>query len=335
MPLLRGVGINFVDMDRGMNGYTNSWQIQNNGKCCGHIAVDKNDVMGGQFELTGEGCQMVQLRWDLWCYLVAGLNQFGFKIKRVDIAGDCKGDVWDKFGLNMVGIAKMVDDGLFANTSARGGAKAKVSVIGDWLKLLVGGVSSDDYDPKKQCLDGLTLNVGSSSSRSMWCIYEKGKERAGKNPDLYADGYMGSWVRFERRLTSGSGRSEWLIDYDFLVMPDEAFFYQCDGVKGLFSEWCGFQRSEGVEVGVVSISGIDLQRVGLDKCTNLKRAALHVARQSARFFKTLEMIGVDVVDFVNVVKHEEGIKGFNPDIYSEYSVVAGEDVMDFLRSRYV
>lgn len=335
MPLLRAHGFKFRDRESGFNGYTHSFQILFNGEVCGHIAADSNEKrnMGGLIEFTGQGCQLLQVRWDLWCCLVGGLHQYSFKIKRVDIAADCKGGVWDKFGLNMVGISEMVSDGLFRNSARASGAKAAVTLVGDWLQVVSSKMDGSRYSPKEHCSGGLTINVGSSSSRSMWCLYEKGKQMAGKNPDRY-DGSLGSWVRFERRLTSGSGRSEWLISFDFLVMPETAFFYECDGVKALFDEWLEFQLSEGVEVSSVGVSDIELERVGLNKGVSLKKTALHVARQSARFFKTLDVIGVDILEFVNLVKHDECTRGFDLGIYDGFSVSAGDDVMGFLRSKF-
>jgi len=334
LPFLRGVGLTFTNMNKGMNGYTDTWQIQYEGQVCGHICADKGERrMGGMVDLTGEACQLLQVRWDLWCYLMAGVAQYGLKVKRLDIASDFKGSVWDKFGVNILGLLHRVHDGMLDSSAVSGGARAKVHMIGPWADITVNQVLPSGYDPKKMCKGGLTINVGSSSSRSHYCIYEKGKQKGGDNPERY-DGSLDGWVRIERRFSSGSGRSEWKIDYDFLVNPDAALVYQCDGLSGFIGDWESFQKSQGVEVASVSAVDVDLERVGLLKGLSLKRTALHVARQSARFFKTLEVIGVDVLEFVNVVKSDEYTKGFNPEIYERFSVGAGDDVMSFLRSQY-
>ena len=332
MPLLRGVGFNFVDSGKGMNGYTNMWQIQHYGDVVGNICADALDKMGGQFELTGKGCQLLQVRWDLWCALNAGLQEYGFRTKRLDICMDLKGAIWDKFGVNMLNVHRMVSAGVFRIGSGSG-VSPGVSLNGAWSEIIDDKMGPEDYDPNVHCVGGLTINVGSSRSANTWCLYEKGKERAGKNPDRY-DSSFSNWIRLERRYTSGSGRGKVEIPIEYALYPDKALTYNCAGVESFVNKWLAFQASEGVDLAPVSTEELDLNRVGLLQGLNIKKTALHVARQSARFFKTLEVIGVDVLDFVNLVKHKECNKGFSSDIYESYSVSAGDDVMSFLRGEF-
>ena len=332
MPLLKGAGFNFHNSERGMNGYTNMWLIQFNGQNCGNVCADALDVMGGQFELTGLGCQLLQARWDVWCSLIAGLQDFSFRIKRLDVACDFKGSVWDKFGVNMIDINSMVNKGVFRIGSGSGVAP-DVRLNGGFSEVVDKRMGARDYNPKVHCLSGLTIDIGSKQSVNTWCIYEKGKERAGKNPDRY-DGSLSSWVRMERRFSSGSGRGKVEIPYEYAVYPDSAFIYKCAGIESFIGEWLAFQASEGVELSPVAIHEVNLNYVGLLQGINIKKTALHVARQSARFFKTLEVIGVDVMDFVNLVRHKECSKGFSSDIYAAYNVTPADDIMDFLRGQY-
>ena len=332
MPLLRGVGFNFHDSGRGMNGYTNMWQIQYYGDVVGNICADALDKMGGQFELTGQGCQILQVRWDVWCLLNAGLQQYGFRTKRLDVCMDLKGSVWDKFGVNMLDVHSMVVAGDFRIGSGSG-VSPRINFNGSWSEIVDKRMGPDDYNPKSHCLDGLTIDIGSRQSVNTWCIYEKGKQLAGKNPDRY-DGSLSSWVRFERRYSSGSGRGKVEIPIEYAVYPDRALTYNCAGVESFVGKWLAFQASEGVDLAPVSTEELDLNRVGLLQGLNIKKTALHVARQSARFFKTLEVIGVDVLDFVNLVKHKECNKGFSPEVYESYSVSAGDDIMSFLKGEF-
>lgn len=329
MPLLRGHGFKFFDTGRGLNGYTNCWQITWYDDVCGQICADSLNKNGGMFQLTGKGCQILQARWDLWCLLVAGLNEYGLNIKRLDIAADFKGSVWDKFDFNLVDFLRAYQGGMFTIGSGCG-AKPDYSVIGDTADLILGDGS---YNPNVQCPNGITLNIGSSTSVNSWCVYEKGKQLAGKNPDRY-DGSLSSWVRVERRIRSGSGRGKVVIPFEFAVSPDSALVYNCEGVKSFVDSWLDFQVLEGVEVDVVPVVSLDLKRVGLDRLVSIKKTALHVARQSSRFFKTLEVMGVDVVEFVNLVKSDKCNKGFDLGLYRANSVGSGGDVMDFLRSEY-
>lgn len=332
MPLLRAVDFDFVDSGRGMNGYTNMWHIQYYGTVVGNICADALDKMGGQFELTGAGCQMLQVRWDLWCALNAGLQEYGFRIKRIDVAADFKGAAWDRYSVNMLDVHSMVSAGVF-RVGTGCGVSPGVSLNGDWSEIIDGKMGPSDYNPKVHCPAGLTIDIGSRQSVNTWCLYEKGKERAGKNPDCYDDS-MSGWIRFERRYSSGSGRGKVEIPIEYALYPDRALTYKCEGVESFVSDWLEFLASEGVSVPPVSTKTIDLRRVGLLQGVNIKKTALHVAQQSARFFKTLEMIGVDVMDFVSLVKHDQCNKGFCPELYNSYSVDAGHDVMDFLREKY-
>lgn len=330
LPLLRGVGFRFVDTGGGLNGYTNCWVIQYEGENCGHVAADSNDKMGGMFELSGLGCQLMQVRWDMWCFLMAGCHEYGFRIKRLDTAVDFKGSIWDKFGFTMVDFAKAYKSGMFVIGSGSG-TKPTHSTPGDWLDLLLG--DGGTYDPRKQCPSGLTLNIGKATSGNSWCIYEKGKQLAGKNPDRY-DGSFGSWVRVERRFSCGTGKSKREIPFDFALRPDESVLYGCAGFESFVSGWLDFQASEGVDVPVIDKVGIDVNRVGLMKGVSIKKTVKHVASHCGRVFKTLEDIGIDLVEFVNLVKRDEGVKGFDVGIYNAFSVSAGDDVMTFLRGQY-
>lgn len=326
LPLLLGIGFKFVESGGGLNGYTNAWSIQFNGENCGHIAADRNNKMGGMIEFSGKACQLLQVRWDMFCFLVAGLKEFDFAVKRLDAALDFKGAVWDEFNFNMTDFARAYKDGMFVIGSGSG-AEPTHSTHGDWLDLFM---SDGSYDPRSQCPSGLTLSIGKSTSGNSWCIYEKGKQLAGLNPDRY-DGTLGSWVRVERRFSTGSGRSKRVIPFDFVLLPDEAIVYGCDGFESFVNKWVGFQSDAGVEVVTVPKVGIDVDRVGLSKSVSIKKTVRHAARQCGRVFKTLEDIGVNIQEFIDLAKKDEGVKGFSPDIYDAFSVSPANDIMSFLR----
>lgn len=331
--LLYGVGFRFVDTGRGKHGYNHCWEIRFHDQSCGLILADSLNSMGGLFELSGVGCQVLQARWDLWQMFVAGLNEHLFKIKRLDVACDFKGSLWDMYGKNMIDVSRFVRHGGLTIGNGRG-AKPAVNLVGDWLEIVSEGLRSNEYCPQFQATNGLTINVGSSTSANSWCIYEKGKQLAGKNPDRH-DGSLYGWIRFERRFTSGRGRSEVVIPFDFAVMPDQAIVYNCEGFKDFIQDWEFYQESKGVMQPAASLdSDIDLERVGLSKKVNVKRSALHVARQSGRFFKTLDLCGIDVLEFVQLVKKSQPTKGFEPDMYQPFDVTPAEDIMNYLRDYY-
>lgn len=316
MPLLKGYGFNFYDRGCGFNGYDVSWFIQFNEENCGTICADSKGRMGGLFELTGKGCQVMQIRWDLWNRLVIGLSEFGLALTRVDVASDFKGKVWDKRGINMLDMARFVDKGMFKVGSGQGHVPT-VQTVGPWLELIINKVK--DYKPLKHCLGGLTLNVGKSTSTSMFCIYEKGKQLAGKNPDRY-DGSLSSWIRVERRFGRGSGRSERVIPHEFALYPDRALVYECAGLEEFVSDWLDFQSLEGVVFEPVSSESVDMERVGHLKSVSLKRTAIHVGSQVGRFLRTLVELGIDLMDFCERVIHDNPTRGFDPAFHAGSSL---------------
>ena len=316
LPMLKGHGFSFHDTGKGLNGYTHAFVIQFNGENCGHICADDKDKMGGSFELSGLACQLLQGRWDLWCLLISGLNENEFRIKRLDVCTDFKGKLWDVYSLNIVDINKLISDGL--HSPARG-VSPDVCLIGDWSGVVAKCLDGGGYDPKRDAQKGLTINVGNSDSVNKNVWYEKGKQLAGKNPERY-DGSLGSWVRYERRFGTGSGRSQVVIPFDFAVLPDEALIYNSPKVAALIDDWISFQKGNDVDIDPVEISGIDLERVGLLKGICFKRTARHVASQSARFFRSLTMLGINPHDFVDAVISDESNKGFDPAFNSNFSL---------------
>lgn len=340
IPYLKGVGFDFVEVDKKINGYQKSWLISVFDTNVGYLCADER--MGGMIDVTGRGCQLLQNNWALWCCFVSGIQEFDMRIKRVDIAADFKGSMWDDYGMNIVGISDLVSDGKFFSSTRAGGVKPSVNTFGDWLS--VRGKNASSYDPKVDCPDGLTINIGSKGSTKQWCIYEKGKQLAGVSASSIYDGSLNSWVRVERRLMSGSGRSAVEINCLSLVYPDEAFTLDCSGVRDFVDDWYDFKSDNGVVEVPVPEVGLSFDRVGLTMGVCVKKTAIHVANQCGRFFKTLEDIGVDIVDFANIVRREEGLKGFDPSVYTQYlgaglngvsgASSAASELLGYLRSEY-
>lgn len=326
LPFLKAHKFNFHDTGHGMNGYTQCWQILFKGQVVGHICVDALDKMGGMFELTGFGCQWLQVRWDLWCSLMAGFLQYGFKIARLDVCQDYRGSAWINYKCNILEIAERIDGGLFKMGKGTG-KPAAVTFVGDWLKVVVDRMHYSEYIPTIHAPAGLTINVGGSQSVNKFVVYEKGKQMMGKNPEMY-DGSLNDWIRIERRFTRGSGRSEVVIPFDFALCPDSAFVYNCEGLKSFNDAWTDYRKTLGIDIDPKESVDLDFERVGLLKRVSLSKTALHVACQSSRFFRTLKLMGVSVVDFVDLIIHDDPSKGFDPALHNS------SDIMNVLNKKY-
>lgn len=318
ISLFKGHGIEFHDTGRGLNGYNYCWAMTFYGDRVGSICADSDSSMGGFVELTGQACQLLQMRWSLWEKLIHGFIQFGFRITRLDVAADFKGAVWNEYNMNILHLCKYVDDGLF--NLNRSGVAPKVNLNGDWLEIVNNQMSPSEYCPMVHCPDGLTINVGGSASANRFCVYEKGKQLLGKNPDMH-DGSLNNWIRIERRFGRGSGRSKVNIPFEFALDPDNAFYYRCSKLERFIMDYNEFRIECGCEVNKVPSSELELERIGLLKRTCLDRTTLHVAKQSARYFRTLVLSGVDPVDFVNAVIHDEPNKGFSPKLAESFDPI--------------
>ena len=323
-PLLVGVGFNFVKLDRGLGNYPMAYQIQFNGRVCGSICADDADLddgnIGGMFDLTGAGCQLLQGRWDLWIALVVGLMDFGFNIKRLDVAADFKGSIWDEYKVNILSFNDLVNEGLLSTTSL--GNKPDIGVFGSFSELMHKRIDSSTYDPKKHAVGGCTVNVGKRTSCSSWCLYEKGKEQAGKKPELYGDDRsLFSWIRIERRFSQGSGRSKKEIPYHFALCPDQAFIYECKGIEKFLKGWSDFQVSKGVDPDLVSDPEVvNLDRPSMAATVSLKRSLVHSTQQASRALRTMFDLGIDVQEWVKRAMGDETIKGFCSDFHQGFSL---------------
>lgn len=317
--LLRGVGLTFVDSGHGFNGYTNCWYIQFNGRNCGSISADATNRMGGMLVLSGTGCQLLQTRWDAWQCLMTGLFEFGFNIKRLDVAADFRGALWHEYNCNILHIAKMVKNGLGVVGNGAG-KKPKVQLIGDFLDIVVDAVKPGEYYPTIDAPNGCTINIGSSSSSNSWCIYEKGKQMNGKSDLMPYSGIMLNWIRIERRFSQGSGRAKSIIPFDFALYPDKAFVYKCDSMAKFLDDWIQFQEDNGVSPSDNKPDDILLERVSIPNKVSFRKTAQHVASHSARFFRSLMVLKIDPMDFVNRIVHDETTKGFCPDLNGDFTL---------------
>lgn len=319
-PLLRGHGFNFVEMERGMGNYSKAYQIQFNERVCGAICADPTEGssnIGGMLDLTGAGCKVLQSRWDLWCYLVTGLMEYGFNIKRLDVAADFKGALWMQYKVNILHMNDAVQAGMFS--TGKCGPGPAISLLGDFSKVLSQRMGADDYVPMVHAPSGCTINVGKRTSCSSWCIYEKGKQLAGKNPDL-CDTSMFDWVRVERRFSQGSGRSKKVIPFEFALYPDEAIVYQCQGFAKFLADWDDFRADNGFEVVSSKPSDVVLDRASMVAGVNFKRSAIHASQHAARFIRSLVMLNIDPMDWVKRAMHEKPVKGFCADYLQDFSL---------------
>lgn len=319
-PLLVGHGFKFVEMERGMLNYSKAYQIQWNERVCGSICADPTEGetnIGGMLDLTGAGCKVLQSRWDLWCHLVTGLMEYGFNVKRLDVAADFKGSLWMEYGFNILHFNDAVQAGMFS--TGKCGPDPAISLLGDFSKVLSQRMGADDYVPMVHAPGGCTINVGKRTSCSSWCIYEKGKQMAGKNPELY-DTSMFDWVRVERRFAQGSGRSKKVIPFEFALYPDEAIVYQCQGFAKFLKDFDTFRNSKGFEVVTPATSEVVLDRPSMGARVSFKRSAIHASQQAARFLRSLVLLDIDPMDWVKRAMHEKPVKGFCADYLQDFSL---------------
>ena len=319
-PLLVGHGFNFVEMERGMGNYSMAYQIQWHGQVCGSICADPTEGesnIGGMFDLSGGGCKVMQSRLDLFCHLVAGLSEYGFKIKRLDVAADFTGDLWKKYKVNILNMNDAVQAGMFS--TGKCGPQPVVSLVGDFSELLSQRMGPDDYVPTVHALSGCTINVGKRTSCSSWCIYEKGKQLAGRNPDD-DDRSLFDWIRVERRFAQGSGRSKKVIPFEFAIYPDKAIVYQCEGFDKFLQDWDTFRNNNGFEVVRSKPSDIVLERASMVAGVGFKRSAIHASQHAARFLRSLVMLNIDPMDWVRRAMHEKPVKGFCADYHQDFSL---------------
>ena len=319
-PMLVGHGFKFVELERGMGNYNKAFQIQFNGRVCGAICADSTEGesnIGGMLDLTGVGCQVLQSRWDLWCQLITGLVEYEFNMKRLDVAADFKGALWMTYKFNILHMNDAVQAGMFSTGSC--GPDPAISLLGDFSKVLSQRMGPDDYVPMVHAPAGCTINVGKRTSCSSWCIYEKGKQLAGKNPDL-CDTSMFDWVRVERRFSQGSGRSKKIIPFEFALYPDEAIVYQCKGFAKFLKDWDDFRAANGFAVVKSKPSDVVLERSSMVAGINFKRSAIHASQHAARFLRSLVMLNIDPMDWVNRAMHEKPVKGFCPDFLTDFSL---------------
>ena len=246
-----------------------------------------------------------------------GLMEYGFNVKRLDVAADFKGALWMNYRYNIMHMNDAVQAGMFS--TGKCGPEPAVSLVGDFSKLLSQRMEPDSYVPMVHAPAGCTINVGKRTSCSSWCIYEKGKQLAGKHPDL-CDQSMFDWIRVERRFSQGSGRSKKVIPFEFALYPDEAIVYQCAGFDRFLKDWETFRNNNGVEVVRSKPSDVVLERASMVAGVSFKRSAVHASQHAARFLRSLVMLNIDPMEWVKRAMHEKPIKGFCADYLQDFSL---------------
>lgn len=307
MCKLQKWGFEIFDTGRGMSGYTHCFAILLNGERVGCFAADALDKMGGMFELTGTGCNMLQTNWVEWCSMIFSLKTAGFNITRLDVSSDFKGVAWHNYNKNIVKVLKYVKDGGF-RVGNRGGM-ASIGTNGDWSDFIAGSKTSDTYVPALDCPAGLSFNVGKRDGVNSFIVYEKAKEMLGKGAFETLSAVDASWLRIERRFSRGTGRSKIVVPFEFCFMCDDAFFYNCEGLKSFVWAFQNWLKGNGVDPHQFD-SNIAVERVGMKQGKTLLRKAFWAGRHAGRLLATLIGLGFTAQWICDTLIADKPIDGF-------------------------
>jgi len=236
--ILEEAGMKVHWTEKGLHGYDVSASIKiwrdNDYLTVGNIAYSEGGQnKGGLFELTGVGCKVLQLEYPaLWLELYNVLLLAEWRISRVDIALDLSGDYAKEQGYTVPMLFKQAkNEGLFKSDAQRNPLMRQTfTTAGDWSDLACGNISSEAYDPIKDCPAGLTAYIGNrKSSDDFFRVYEVGKQLLGAMAEL--ESVDRGWIRIEHEMSrKATGRK---IPLDVMLRPDEYFCAGRSHVRGI------------------------------------------------------------------------------------------------------
>lgn len=310
--ILKSANIEIFWTDKGLHGYDKSAKlfIRNDGEVMtmGNIAMAEGGRnQGGMVELTGKGCNWLQLNYPkLWIELHDLFVCFEWRFSRCDIALDLPGQYCLDNGLTVPSLFKRaVHSGLFRSEKLRNpNMKQTFSMAGDWSELVVSGVTPENYDPLVDCPAGLTAYVGSrKGSADFFRVYEKGKELLGAQAE--PESIDRAWVRVEHEMSrKGTGRE---MPLDIMLRPDNYFALDRPAARQLMND-----LRESLEVA--DAYQVHLNNYNKEKGLSLEKK-VHWARYSyGRLFKTLVDKGHEYDEIIGWLSREEGLKEFIDDM---------------------
>ena len=308
-PYFTKAGFDIVDTGHGLNGYPTAWVLKFEGAVAGHFCVC--DRMGGLFELTGFGCRLVQANWDEWRKLTWSLCTLGFKLTRLDISVDFAGYDWFHYDVTLPEILNLAKtESMFS--VGRAFITPKINTYGDWSDLSCGSIGVSDYNPSVHAPAGLTFDVGKRGGHNQFVVYEKGKEQVGRKLVKSLTEVEASAVRIERRFGRGSaGKTRVEIDWNFAVLFDEAFVYNCVGLEKFLNDFVAFKGGRNPPAK----KGIKIERIVKVQSNSLVKKAFHSMQQSGKFINTLIHMGFSSDFVVNLlINKDKLVEGFVDDL---------------------
>jgi len=302
-------GFDIEDTGKGMNGYSHSFALKMKGERVGTFAADEK--MGGLFELTGAGCQLMQVQWSEWCKMMWSLKLQEFRITRMDVSVDLDGAVCRDMGISVPSLlSEHATDQLFRVGCI--GSLPAVTQNGDWSCFMTGECSTSTYDPAIHAPSGLTLNIGARGGRNQFCIYEKGKQELGKKLVKSLSVEEASKVRIERRLGRGKGDGRVVIDFRSTIFLDDALTFMCPKFEKFMDRYLA-----GGGGTPASCSGdVSFERVGNYIKKKVLKKVFHLMQQGKKCINTLIDLGFNNNEIVNMLRGTDGvgIAGFIDDI---------------------
>ena len=297
--------------EKGLHGYDKSAKLfirtDDEVMTMGHIATaERGRNEGGMLELTGKGCQWLQLNyWGLWLEIMDLLESFEWRLSRVDIALDLPGQYCEEMNYSVPKLFRSaVYEKLFQSEKLRNpNMKQSYSMAGDWSSLTIGTVTPDSYDPLIDCPAGLTAYVGSrKGSADFFRIYEKGKELLGSAAE--PESIDRAWVRIEHEMSrKGTGRE---MPINIMIKPDEYFCIDRPAVReimNLYRESLALDEKEQVQ----------LSNYNREKGLSLGKK-MHWAKFSyGRLFKTMVDKGHEYEKIIEWLSRDKGLKEFIDD----------------------
>lgn len=309
-PYFTKAGFDIVDTGGGMNGYPTAWALKFEGAVAGHFCV--SDRMGGLFELTGLGCRLVQANWNEWRKLTWSLCTLGFRITRLDVSVDFSGYDWFHYDVTLPQLLNLAKTESMFSVGGWARSTPTISTHGDWSDLSCGVITHDSYEPSKHCLSGLTFEVGKRGGQNQFVVYEKGKEQLGRKLVKSLTEVEASAFRIERRFCRGSaGKTRVEVDWDFTVLLDEAFVYNCAGLERFVNDFTEFKGGRNPPPK----AGIKIERIQKAQSNSLVKKAFHAMQQSGRVVNTLLYMGFSSDFIVNLlVNKDKMVEGFVDDV---------------------
>lgn len=313
--ILEEAGMKVHWTEKGLHGYDHSASIKiwkdNDYLTVGNIAYSEGGQnKGGLFELTGVGCKVLQLEYpQLWLELYHVLMLSDWRISRVDIALDLSGDYAKENGYTVPLLFKQAkNEGWFKSDAQRNPLmKQTFTTAGDWSDLACGNISSEAYDPIKDCPAGLTAYIGNrKSSDDFFRVYEKGKQLLGAmaEPESIDRG----WIRIEHEMSrKASGRK---IPLDVMLRPDEYFCAGRSKVRCIMEQLRAHRDLQAIQ---------SWQRAQFKREKGLLLSKkVHWAKHTyGRLLRTLQDKGFSDSEIIDKLSRTSGLKEFVFDLVDD------------------